>query len=283
MRIGTEGVRTQGNGRSGFDYKSKTWGSYIASKSPFFIGAMRLREALADIESVHGKLLEVGCGAGGMTLGIRRYRPELEFYGCDISHSSLAMASIVADGPQLSVANAHNLPWPDGFFDSVVLFDVLEHLEDPEKALAEVYRVLRPNAVFHLFVPCEGAWHNMQGILCHLGWQAKREIVGHIQYFDESRIRSMLEATGFAVGRSRWSGHFLAQVLDVAYVLRLGLSSDRTSVSVESYLAEERKGLVPKILRLAKDAVALATFAESRLLRGIPGWGIHVACRKLSS
>ena len=41
------------------------------------------------------------------------------------------------------VCDAHDLPFADNSFDLVLLIEVLEHLENPQKALDEIYRVLR--------------------------------------------------------------------------------------------------------------------------------------------
>lgn len=49
--------------------------------------------------------------------------------------------------------DAHALPFPDATFDAVLVFDVLEHLQDPERALAGMRRVLRPGGRLILGVP----------------------------------------------------------------------------------------------------------------------------------
>jgi SAM-dependent methyltransferase len=43
--------------------------------------------------------------------------------------------------------------FPDGHFDTVLMFDVLEHLEDPFRALEEVKRVLKGGGTLYLTVP----------------------------------------------------------------------------------------------------------------------------------
>ena len=49
--------------------------------------------------------------------------------------------------------DAHNLPFPDTNFDCVVCADVLEHLRDPERAMEEMRRVLRPKGIAIVSVP----------------------------------------------------------------------------------------------------------------------------------
>lgn len=56
------------------------------------------------------------------------------------------------------VGNAHKLPFPDKSFDLVVLFMVLEHLENPEKAISEIARVLSSKGI--LLLTTVQYWHS---------------------------------------------------------------------------------------------------------------------------
>ena len=47
-------------------------------------------------------------------------------------------------------------PWPDGFFDRIVVIHVLEHLRNLPQALAEMHRLLRPGGNLDVVMPCEG-------------------------------------------------------------------------------------------------------------------------------
>jgi SAM-dependent methyltransferase len=47
-------------------------------------------------------------------------------------------------------------PWPDAFFDRVVVIHVLEHLRNLPAAIAEIRRLLKPTGVFDVVIPCEG-------------------------------------------------------------------------------------------------------------------------------
>lgn len=55
------------------------------------------------------------------------------------------------------IGNAHNLPFKDQSFDLIALFMVLEHLEDPIKALSEISRVLKPKGI--LLLTTVQYWH----------------------------------------------------------------------------------------------------------------------------
>ncbi|MGQ0732807.1 MAG: class I SAM-dependent methyltransferase [Acidobacteriota bacterium] len=59
----------------------------------------------------------------------------------------------VADARGVRHESLMSLSFPDGSFDTVLSFDVLEHVPDPAPALAEVLRVLRPGGRFLFTVP----------------------------------------------------------------------------------------------------------------------------------
>lgn len=47
-------------------------------------------------------------------------------------------------------------PWPDGFFDRIVVVHVLEHLRNLPAALVEIRRLLKPDGCLDVVLPCEG-------------------------------------------------------------------------------------------------------------------------------
>ncbi len=96
----------------------------------------------------YGRVLEVGCGTGFLILNLWLAGYVEEPHACDISPG---MAAVCAESArrlgcdlQLRVADAEQLPHDDGQFDLVVGHAVLHHLPEPEVALREIHRVLRP-------------------------------------------------------------------------------------------------------------------------------------------
>ena len=104
-------------------------------------------ERFAGFESTRGqKLLEVGVGAG--TDHLRFARAGAFCTGIDLSEVSLETTRrrIVAEGlsSDLRLADAENLPFPDGTFDIVYSWGVIHHTPDTRCAAREILRVLRP-------------------------------------------------------------------------------------------------------------------------------------------
>ena len=263
-----------------FDYESKLWGAHEVKPCPTFLGGLRLRYCLEDLRDVRGKVLEIGCGAGAMTRAIKTYRPDLDVYGCDVSRRAIQTAQRDPGGVTFEVGNAYDLPFLNHSFSAVVTFDLLEHLEEPRLAVDEAWRLLEPGGLFHQFIPCEGGLFTLHGLLSAMGWRAKEHYGGHIQRYTLSKLADLLKTSGFEIGKYRWSGHLLNQAVDVAYFSGLSILGRNVPTSVEGYLGTAPRGFFPTTLGIMKNAIAIASYYESRLFARIPGSGVHLLCLK---
>ncbi len=139
-----------------FDYEAKRWGTASIRPRPWYMNGLKLRYLLEDLAPVHGRVLDVGCGAGQVAKAVKRERPDLAVSACDVSRAAIAAASASPEGVDFRLALAERLPYDDAEFDFVWIFDVLEHVEGPEAVLREVARVLKPGGGFHVVLPLEG-------------------------------------------------------------------------------------------------------------------------------
>lgn len=97
-------------------------------------------------------VLDAGCGPGSITLGLARAVAPGRTIGVDVDSNSLARARELAasDGCETVTFEQHHLralPYEEASFDAVFMHFVAQHLDEPERALAELYRVLRPGGV----------------------------------------------------------------------------------------------------------------------------------------
>lgn len=108
-----------------------------------------LQKALSQLGYIDGKILDCGCGYGFWT---RRLEPYCEFIvGIDIR--DIFVRERVSSKLDFALASGYQLPFSDESFKCVVLFDVLEHMENALEVLREIHRVLETGGCLMLTVP----------------------------------------------------------------------------------------------------------------------------------
>jgi SAM-dependent methyltransferase len=122
----------------------------------------------AALESA-GRVLEIGCGTGNLSLLVKRMHPQLEVTGLDPDPKALARAGRKARSAGLALrldrGFADRLPYPDGSFDRVLSALMFHHLDADLRvaSLREALRVLRPGASLHL-MDFGGDSHRLHGL-----------------------------------------------------------------------------------------------------------------------
>jgi ubiquinone/menaquinone biosynthesis C-methylase UbiE len=104
------------------------------------------------------EVLDVGCGEGIQTERCAHHLGQVPFMGVDLNDPKLAAHWETRSRPGLAFrdAQADRLPFDDQAFDLVMSLEMLEHVEDPDKALAEMSRVARQWVL--ISVPREPLW-----------------------------------------------------------------------------------------------------------------------------
>lgn len=152
--------------------------------------------AIEAAERVGGRVLEVGVGTG---ISLPHYSPRLRIVGIDISAPMLAKARARVAGlglrnvEDLSVMDAERLDYPDASFDVVVAQYVVTAVPNPEAALDEFLRVVRPGGEIVLTSRI-GAQHGVRGALERLLSPAANRLGWRTQ-FAWSRYRRWADRT----------------------------------------------------------------------------------------
>lgn len=118
------------------------------------------------------RVLDCGIGSGSLSLALNNIvTAETAFYGIDVSNKMLGTADAemrqVGMKPELQRANILSIPHPDHSFDIVMAAHVLEHLPEPQLALEEMIRVLRPGGVLFVCITRPSVF----GTLIQLLWR----------------------------------------------------------------------------------------------------------------
>lgn len=99
-----------------------------------------------------GRILDAGCGTGGLIKDLRRAFPAAEIVGLDFSPRACELARM-RTGAEIVQGSITQLPFADASFDAVVSADVVCQVEDAARALREFARVVRPGGAVLVNVP----------------------------------------------------------------------------------------------------------------------------------
>ena len=155
------------------------------------------------------RLLDIGCWDGTFLERVRKAGLYTELHGTDFPKEAVKTACSRGFLARRVDLNVEPFPFEDGFFDSVTMLAVLEHLFDPFSAIREVCRVLRAGGDLVIDVPNVASFTNRCRILMGRlpvtstgeGWDG-----GHLHYFTKSCFDKFLADEGFEVLARRTSG-----------------------------------------------------------------------------
>ena len=94
------------------------------------------------------KVLDVGCGEGFTLSELTRNNVGKILEGIDSSAEAISAGKVLMPDMNLREGDVYHLPYEDNSFDLVICTEVLEHLENPERALNEIIRVSKKYCLF---------------------------------------------------------------------------------------------------------------------------------------
>jgi SAM-dependent methyltransferase len=169
----------------------------------------RLVAALAD---TRGRVLDAGCGTGGLLAALARHRPDLSRFGVEWDQGAAARAR-QKSAAAVTRGSVNALPFADASFDAAVSADVLCHeAVDPAAALAELLRVLRPAGRLVVNMPA------YQWLL-----SAHDRRVHNVRRLTAGATADLLRQAGFVQVRARyWNGLLLPLMITQRKILARG-------------------------------------------------------------
>ena len=179
-----------------------------------------LHARLAALLPGEGRLLDAGCGTGGLlaALGRQGFSAGLEYDQGAAGRAKRKSGAAIVRGSVLA------LPFADGSFDAAVSADVLCHAAvEPARALAELRRVLRPGGRLVLNLP------SYQWLL-----SAHDRRVHNVRRFTRHGARGMVERAGFVAVRARYWNSLLFPLMVAQRKLLAGGADDASDVALFS-------------------------------------------------
>lgn len=161
-------------------------------------------EMLDEIVRPPAALLDIGCGEGRFAEVVKRRYPDVKVVGIEPDGAAAKTAEsrldlVINSTLDRASEKLHELRYT---FDTIVMNDVLEHIEDTAGALQIVGRLLKPDGSLILSIPNVRYYLNVRDLALRGEWEYKDFGIldrTHLRFFTRSSIKSTLEQAGFVV------------------------------------------------------------------------------------
>lgn len=141
---------------------------------------------------VSGNVLDFGCGEGYF---LRALENHFQAYGVDVSSYAVTRAQERAPEARVDVLEGQGIPFPQDSFSAVTAFDVLEHISDIGRVLADLYRITSPGGLLVMTTPNIDSW----GIRRKGGmWHGFRDDT-HCSLLSGEQWVSAMESVGYKI------------------------------------------------------------------------------------
>lgn len=146
-----------------------------------------------------GRILEIGCGRGLLLRDLAELGHECH----GIERSALAARRATqTEGLRVYTQPLENCAFTEHYFDAVIIWHVLEHLDHPHITLELISRLLKPDGLLYLEVP---NLSSLQSCSTGKNW-FHLDLEHHLYHFTMNGLHRLLRSTGFRVEKTTtWS------------------------------------------------------------------------------
>jgi len=125
--------------------------------------------------------LEIGCGTGFVLSGVHSAFPEVSLSASEIDSAGLPFVRQKVESADLFQMDARRIPFREEF-DVIGAFDVIEHIEEDEEVLSQIYNACKPGGGVIITVPQHPSlWSEVDVFSRHQRRYTKNELVGKIR------------------------------------------------------------------------------------------------------
>lgn len=216
------------------------------------------KDALAQVKRFlpfpEAVILEIGCSSGFLIRDLVKIFPNAVILGADVVKEPLYRLARNSTGIPLIRFDLLQCPLPDQSLDMLIMLNVLEHIEDDQAALKQVYRILKPGGVAVIEVPAAPRLYDAYDAELH-----------HFRRYSVSELHRKLSEVGFNICRKSHLGFFLFPAFATIKLMNKWLSSRKKISAVRDQAAStSSSGLVKLAMKFESNH--LSTF---HLLFGI--------------
>jgi trans-aconitate methyltransferase len=189
--------------------------------------------------------LEIGCGTGFVLEAFAERFSQARLSGSEIFREGLSFAAERVPSAELFQMDARKVPF-QGEFDVIGAFDVIEHIEEDDAVLREMYGAVKPGGGIILTVP-QHQWL----------WSDTDVYAHHKRRYSRRELKSKVESAGFRVEHMT---SFVSILLPVLMISRYRIKR------AQSFRTEMETNIHPVVNRVLMAAL---TVERSLLKRGL--------------
>jgi len=170
------------------NYQIKTNYKYL-SKNPIsrFLVSNFNKTIQKAISQIHfSSILDVGCGEGVTINLIEPYIKNKTCLGIDLDPAHIKMSKENAPFCEFKTGDIYNMPFEENAFDVLLCLEVLEHLDNPEKAIKQLYKTTSKYLI--ISVPNEPIWRILNMVRGSY-WKNMGNTPGHLNHWSTKSLK----------------------------------------------------------------------------------------------
>ena len=186
---------------------------YVARKNTLRVWCMKL--------SPTSHILDLGSASGGNSLLMQN----LGFRVSSLEYSQLGYELQLHKGIDVTKGDARDIPFASSYFDALICLDVLEHIQEDGKVVAEIQRVLKPGGKFLISVPEDQSL-----------WSDHDVAVSHFRRYGKNEINSLILREPHLVIDLSWSSNYIIKPMVKVFRKFTKGSSLKETSGLENFL-----------------------------------------------
>jgi 2-polyprenyl-3-methyl-5-hydroxy-6-metoxy-1,4-benzoquinol methylase len=140
-----------------------------------------------------GSILDLGCGEGITLQHLTNTFQNASVMGVEYLYENIDIC--IKHNLGCIQGDVYNLEFQENSMDTVVFMEVIEHLDDPQGAISEIFRILKPNGVLIIGFPNDRFFLLSRLLLLKL--KEARYDPGHVKQWTPREMKCALEYNGF--------------------------------------------------------------------------------------